>query len=61
LLEGNALQAILEYAESTEEGLVVVGSHGHGVIASVLIGSVAEGVVRKAQIPALVVPAPHRE
>tara|TARA_B100000809_G_scaffold30507_1_gene26511 strand:- start:291 stop:413 length:123 start_codon:yes stop_codon:yes gene_type:complete len=40
---------------------MVVGSHGPGVIASVLIGSVAEGVVRKAQIPALVVPAPHRE
>ena len=40
---------------------MVVGSHGHGVIASVLIGSVTEGVVHKAQILALVVPASHRE
>jgi nucleotide-binding universal stress UspA family protein len=61
LLEGNPLHALLEYAESTDDGLVVVGSHGHGVIASVLLGSVAEGVVRKAQIPALIVPAPHRK
>jgi hypothetical protein len=41
---------------TTEEGLMVVGSHGHGVIASGLIGSVAEGMVGKAQIP-----APHWE
>ncbi len=61
LLEGNPLAAILEFVEEMEDGLVVVGSHGHGVIASVLLGSVAEGVVRKAEIPALVVPAPHRK
>ena len=41
--------------------LVVLGTHGHGVMASVLLGSVAEGLVRKAEIPALVVPAPHRK
>jgi nucleotide-binding universal stress UspA family protein len=61
LLEGNPLHALLEYAEGEEGGLVVVGSHGHGVIASVLLGSVAEGVVRKARIPALIVPVPHRK
>lgn len=61
LLEGNPLAAILEFAEEMEDGLVVLGSHGHGVIASVLLGSVAEGVVRKAEIPALIVPAPHRK
>lgn len=61
LLEGNPLHALLEFG--TEEGadLVVLGSHGHGVMASVLLGSVAEGVVRKAEIPALVIPAPHRK
>lgn len=61
LLEGNPLHALLDYAEQMPDGMVVVGSHGHGVIASVLLGSVAEGVVRKAKIPALIVPAPHRE
>ena len=40
---------------------VGVGSHGHSVVASLLIGSVAEGVVRKALVPTLVVPAPRKE
>ncbi|MFP6881593.1 MAG: universal stress protein [Roseibacillus sp.] len=44
------------YGFTPEEGLMVVGSHGHGVIASGLIGSVAEGMVGKGQIP-----APHWE
>lgn len=61
LLEGNPLRAILDFAESTPDGMVVVGSHGHGVIASVLLGSVAEGVVRKAEIPALIVPVSRKE
>ena len=61
LLEGNPLRTLLDYAEGTEEAMVVVGSHGHGAIASLLLGSVAEGVVRKAEIPALIVPAPHRK
>lgn len=61
LLEGNPLSALLDYAMAQDADLVVLGSHGHGVVASVLLGSVAEGVVRKAEIPALVVPAPHRK
>lgn len=61
LLEGNPLHELLTYAMKENADLVVLGSHGHGVVASVLLGSVAEGVVRKAEIPALVIPAPHRK
>jgi nucleotide-binding universal stress UspA family protein len=61
LLEGNPLGALLDFAMAENADLVVLGSHGHGVVASVLLGSVAEGIVRKAEIPALVVPAPHRK
>ena len=39
--------------------MVVLGTHGHGVVASLLLGSVAEGLVRKAAVPTLVVPAPQ--
>lgn len=60
LLEGTPLRVLLQFAEEHDADLMVLGSHGHGVMASVLLGSVAEGMVRKAEIPALVVPAPHR-
>jgi nucleotide-binding universal stress UspA family protein len=36
--------------------LVVLGSHGHGAIAALLLGSVAEGMLRKAVVPTLIVP-----
>lgn len=57
LLEGSPLGCINQYVDETGAGMVVVGSHGHGVVASLLLGSVAEGLVRKARVPVLVVPA----
>lgn len=57
LAEGSPLHALLEQVKISGADFVVVGSHGHGVIASLLLGSVAEGMVRKATVPTLVVPA----
>jgi nucleotide-binding universal stress UspA family protein len=34
----------------------VVGSHGHGSLYNLLVGSVAEGVIRHAGVPVVVVP-----
>ncbi len=56
--EGSPLHALLDYVKESRADMVVLGSHGHGVIASLLLGSVAEGMVRKAVIPTLIVPAP---
>ena len=58
--EGSPLQGLVDFIKEKEADLVVLGSHGHGVVASLLIGSVAEGLVRKALIPTLVVPAPGK-
>lgn len=59
LVEGAPLHVILDYSKEIRADLVVLGSHGHGVVASILLGSVAEGLVRKAEYPTLVVPVRH--
>lgn len=47
---------IVRLANELEADLVVVGAHGHHGLARWLLGSVAEGVVRQAHCPVLVVP-----
>ena len=61
IAEGSPLHALLDYVKASGADFVVLGSHGHGVIASLLLGSVAEGMVRKAAVPTLIVPAPAEE
>ena len=58
LVEDSPLHGIIDYVKKTQADLVVLGSHGHGVVVSLLLGSVAEGMVRKAVAPTLIVPAP---
>ncbi len=59
LVDGSPLQATIDYVTEVQADLVVLGAHGHGVVASLLLGSVAEGMVRKALVPTLIVPAPE--
>ncbi|MBB5351653.1 nucleotide-binding universal stress UspA family protein [Haloferula luteola] len=56
LLEGSPLHALMEHVKETGAELVVLGCHGHGMVASLLLGSVAEGMVRKAVVPTMIVP-----
>lgn len=59
LLEGSPLHMIEEYVKECGADLLILGSHGHGMVAALLLGSVAEGMVRKALVPTMVVPAPR--
>ncbi|MGD7653510.1 MAG: universal stress protein [Verrucomicrobiales bacterium] len=59
VVEGSPLHCLLSYVDDVNADLVILGSHGHGVIASLLLGSVAEGMVRKAKVPTMIVPASH--
>jgi len=36
-------------------------THGHGVVASLLLGAVAEGMVRKAEVPTMIIPVKKKE
>jgi nucleotide-binding universal stress UspA family protein len=55
------LPAILTYARSHQVDLIVAGTHGRGALAHLVMGSVAERLVRQAPCPVLVVRHPERE
>lgn len=51
----DAAGAIVEYAKEVHADIIVVGTHGRSGVSRLLMGSVAEHVVRTAQCPVLVV------
>lgn len=55
LLAGNPFLEIIRYAKAQNVDLIVMGTHGRGPIAHMLLGSVAEKVVRKSPCPVLTV------
>jgi nucleotide-binding universal stress UspA family protein len=60
VIVGTPFVEIVRYAREHDIDLIVVGSHGRTGIAHVLMGSVAERVVRKAPCPVLTVrPGQH--
>jgi Universal stress protein UspA and related nucleotide-binding proteins len=52
---------IAEYAKSTHIDLIVMGTHGRTGVSHLLVGSVAERVVRTAPCPVLTVRHPEHE
>ncbi|MGD2167491.1 MAG: universal stress protein [Gammaproteobacteria bacterium] len=60
LVEGPTVATILAVAEDQNADLLVVGSHGHGALARVFLGSVSTDIVHHSKIPVLVVPMPGR-
>lgn len=55
LREGPTVDEILKAAEETSADLIVIGTHGRTGLPHVLLGSVAERVVRSAPCPVLTV------
>jgi nucleotide-binding universal stress UspA family protein len=60
LREGAPAAAILAKAASAHASCIVMGSHGHGAIYDLLVGSTTHGVLKKAPCPVLVVPPSGR-
>lgn len=54
-------QTIVDYAKEANVDLIVIGTHGRGAVAHLLMGSVAERVVRTAPCPVLTVRHPEHE
>ena len=55
LIEGSPSREIVRYAEESDVDLIVMGTHGRGGIDRLLLGSVAERVVRSSTVPVLTV------
>jgi nucleotide-binding universal stress UspA family protein len=55
VVEGSPKVEIARYARTHEIDLIVLATHGRSGLAHVLIGSVAESVVRTARCPVLTV------
>jgi nucleotide-binding universal stress UspA family protein len=57
----SAAADIVDYARAEQIDLIVMGTHGRGVLQHLLMGSVAERVVRSAPCPVLTVHAVERD
>lgn len=55
LLQGATAEKILKLAKRLPADLLILGTHGHRPLKSLLLGSVSEAVLRKASCPVLLV------
>ncbi len=56
LVSGKPVEKILAEAERLQPLLIILGSHGHGALHHLLLGSVSEGVLKKTNRPIVIVP-----
>lgn len=61
LAAGAPADVICAYADEVDARLIAMGTHGHGRVMKILVGSVSAAVVRQSGRPVLVVPASHAE
>lgn len=54
---GNVVERIVAAARAAKADYLVMGSHGHGAMFDLIVGSTTHGVLRKVRCPVLVVPA----
>jgi nucleotide-binding universal stress UspA family protein len=60
-LEGLPVDEIVKFAKREDIDLIVMASHGRTGLSRLLMGSIAEGVMRKAACPVLIVRQPAKE
>ncbi len=58
---GSAATTIVDYTKDMGIDLVVMGSHGHSAIASMLLGNTAEHVVRHSLCPVMTIRSPEHK
>jgi nucleotide-binding universal stress UspA family protein len=61
LVHGKTVDTILTEAADLDIDVIVVGSHGHGAMYQLLVGSISEGVLQRSSKPVLVIPTHERD
>ena len=57
---GKTAEEICDYADANDVDLIAVATHGRTGFRHLVMGSVAEGVIRRSRVPVLVFPRPKR-
>jgi nucleotide-binding universal stress UspA family protein len=55
-VEGSVVEEILRLADALSANLIVMGTHGHGSVYNLLVGSVTAGILQARRRPVLLVP-----
>jgi len=55
---GTVAEEVLDQADDLNADLIVMGTHGHGAMYNLLVGSATKGVLKHTTRPVLLVPAP---
>lgn len=58
---GQPVDAIIHHAEEEDADIIVMGSHGQGMLADVTMGSTSRRVLRRCSRPVLVIRLPENE
>lgn len=56
LVRGPTVETLLATARKQGTDLIVIGSHGRGMVAELILGSVSQGLIRAGHCPVTVVP-----
>ena len=56
---GAVADQILDEADAIEADFIVMGTHGHGAMYQLLVGSATKGVIKHSRRPVLLVPPPR--
>lgn len=61
VIEGDPATEILNMSDKLDPDIVIMGTHGKGVIRHAFLGSVAEKVLRRIRKPVYVIPLPKED
>lgn len=58
VIEGYPVEEILKKADEYECDIIIIGSHGKGMLSHAFLGSVAEKILKRSRKPVYVIPLP---